>query len=124
MLPHYEKVQICLPLLPGMIPATLLKSLPLLVSAARTPRSPIEKSLFVAFSHQGWEESSPRVGLGIAVSGGTGGDGQGSPRLRPGVLEPCGGVQTCGKAESRLSPAGRGQVAARIRVRLATVAVR
>lgn len=45
----------------------------------RAPRSPIEKFLLVALAHQRWEESSPRDGLGIAVSSGSGARWQGSP---------------------------------------------
>ena len=88
------------------------------------PRSPIEKSLYVAITRQVWEESSPLSGLGIAVSGGAGVCYQGSKRVWPEVLGRVGGGQNCGKAESQRSPAERGQVAARIRVRLATVTVR
>ena len=88
------------------------------------PRSPIEKSPFGAASHPGGEESSPRSDLGIAVSGGAGRCYQGSPRLRPGILGRAGGGQTSSKVKTPRNPAVRGQVAARMRVRLATVAVR
>ena len=70
------------------------------LAIATFPRSPIEKSLFGAPSHQVWQESSPpRSGLEIAVSGGAGGCYQGSPRLRTGVWGHGSGVQTCRKAE-------------------------
>ena len=69
------------------------------------PRSPIEKSLFMAPSRQGWEESSARSDLGIAVSGGAGTGCQGPQRLWPVVLGRGGGGQTCGKAEIPRNPA-------------------
>ena len=78
----------------------------------------------MAPARQGWKESSARSDLGIAASGGAGTGCQGSPRLRPVVLGRGGGGQTCGKVEIPRNPAVRGQVAARIRVRWATVAVR
>ena len=87
-------------------------------------RSPIEKSLLVALAQPGGEESSPGRGGGIAVSDGAGTVGPGSQRVRVGVVGRGGGGQRRGPAQIPGNPAVRGQVAARIRVRWATVAVR
>ena len=93
-------------------------------SLAVRPRSPIEKSLFGAASYQGWEEAAPHSGLGLAVSSGAGTGYRGFQRLQPVVWGRGGGGQRRGPAQIPGNPAVRGQVAARMRVRLATVAVR
>ena len=87
------------------------------------PRSPIEKSLFGAASYQGCEEAAPHSGLGLAVSSGAGTGYRGFQRLQPVVWGRGGGGQTSRQVETPRNPAVRGQVAARMRVRLATVAV-
>ncbi len=97
---------------------------PISSQLARFPRSPIEKSLFAALTQPGGEESSPGRGGGIAVSDGAGRVGPGSYRVRVGVVGRGGGGQRRGPAQIPGNPAVRGQVAARIRVRWATVAVR
>ena len=74
------------------------------------PESRIGKSLFVASSHQGGEESSPRNSLGIMLTGWAGAGNQGSQRVQPEVLRRCGVCQTCGNAEIPRSRPVRGKV--------------